>query len=676
MTLLRVAAVSASLLIAASLRATDSDPLALLPHYGSWGVDLTARDPSVSPGDDFFMAAQGSWYEKAQIPADQSSAGVGYDVFNRAQDQLRHLVEMAATDPTEAADRQIGALYTALMDEARLEQLDASPLQADLKPIRAITSKEDFLRTMAASHGSFGLSVVGLQVYPDAKRPDLNVLYIGQDGLGLPDRDYYLTKGFKDQRAAYLAYVGRALKMVGETDPARQAKAVLAFETRIAKVSWAADDRRQLEKIYNPMTLHELQAYAPQFAWSDYLSAAGTPEQSLVILNEKTAIQKIAQIFAETPLETLKAWEIFHLTDQASPYLLKRFVDSRFAFTKLLDGVETQRPRWKRAIAMVDRSLGEAVGRSYVSHYFPADSKAKMQDLVARLKDAMKGRIERAGWMSPATRQEALRKLAKMDVQVGYPDKWRDYSGLKIDPTDLYGDAKRSAAFEWAYQLADLGRAVDSKKWGMTPQTVNAYNGELENKIVFPAGILQPPFFDASADPAVNYGSIGAIIGHEITHGFDDQGRKIDATGQLRDWWTAEDAQHFQAQAAIFGKQYDGYQGAPGMHINGKLTMGENIADLGGLLLALDAYHASLQGQKAPVLDGLTGDQRLFLSFAQSWQEKDREDALKQQMASDPHSPSIFRVIGPTRDIDAWYDAFNVKSGKYYLPPDQRVRIW
>jgi putative endopeptidase len=324
----------------------------------------------------------------------------------------------------------------------------------------------------------------------------------------------------------------------------------------------------------------------------------------------------------------------------------------------------------------VDGSLGEALGREYVATYFPPESKAKMQDLVANLKTAMAARIQGAAWMAPATKAEALKKLAKMNVQVGYPDKWRDYSALSVDAADLYGNVKRSEAFEWAYQLSDLGKAVDHQKWGMTPQTVNAYNGGLENRIVFPAGILQAPFFDAAADPAVNYGAAGAIIGHEITHGFDDQGRKIDDTGAVRDWWTAEDAARFKAQAAIFGAQYDAYEAVPGAHINGKLTMGENIADLGGLLAALDAYHASLKGQPAPVIDGLTGDQRFFLAFGQAWQNKVRDDALKAQMAADPHSPPKFRAIGPTRNIDAWYAAFGVKSGKYSLAPGDRARIW
>ena len=652
-------------------------PAATVVHYGQWGVDLSNRDLSVAPGDDFFSYAQGSWYAKAVIPSDQDSTGVGYEVYNRAQDQLRALIEQAAAHPSDPTAAQIGGLYKAFMDEAHVEALDDKPLLADLAKISAVQDKAGFTVLMAKTHGAFGASMFGLDIGPDPRHPEINILYVGQSGIGLPDRDYYLTDNFKAQRAAYQDFAQRTLTLVGYPDPAGAAAAILALETEVAKVSWAAEDRRDIVKETNPMTLAALQAYAPGLDWSAYLAAAGAPGQAEVIAGEKSAIQQIAAIYAATPLETLKAWETFHVAADASPYLSKRFVDSNFTFNKAMSGVEVIRPRWKRGVSLVDGSLGEAVGREYVALYFPPSSKAQMQDMVGNLKTAMAGRIQNAAWMADSTKAEALKKLAKMDVQVGYPDKFRDYSALVIDPNDLYGDVVRSGAFEWAYDLSDLGKAVDHKKWGMTPQTVNAYNGGLENKIVFPAGILQAPYFDPKADPAVNYGSIGAIIGHEITHGFDDQGRKIDDTGALRDWWTKEDGDRFEAQAAKYGAQFDTYEGVPGVHINGQLTMGENIADLGGLLNALDAYHASLHDQPAPVIDGLTGDQRLFLAYAQSWQEKDRQDALKEQMASDPHSPSIFRVIGPTRNIDAWYDAWGVKPGqKYYLAPADRARIW
>jgi putative endopeptidase len=646
-------------------------------HYGTWGVDLTARDLSAKPGDDFFTYANGAWYARATIPPDQGSVGTGRSVFDRTQIQLRALIEDAAHDPKTATAAQIGGLYAAWMDEAALAALDDKPLKADLARIWAAPDHSALSVLMAKTYGGFGLSFFGVSIGPDPKRPDMNVLYLDQSGLGLPDRDYYLTDAFKPQRAAYLAYIARTLGMIGRPDPAGEAAAILALETKIAQASWTNVDERDIDKTINPMSLAQLQAYAPGLDWTAHLDAAGTPGQATVIVGPKTAIQALAALYAATPLETLKAWEAFHVADNAAPYLSKRFDESQFDFKKTLSGVSQQEPRWKRGVNLVDGSLGEALGREYVRIYFPPRSKAMMRDLVANLKAALAARIQDAAWMAPSTKAEALKKLGKMDVQVGYPDKWRDYSGLEIDAKDLYGDMARSAAFEWAYQIADLGKPVDHEKWVMTPQTVNAYNGGLENKIVFPAGILQAPFFDPDADPAVNYGAAGAIIGHEITHGFDDQGRKIDDTGAVRDWWTPEDAKRFEAEAAKYGAQYDAYEPVPGAHINGKLTMGENIADLGGLLASLDAYHASLHGAPAPVVDGLTGDQRFFLAYAQAWQRKARDDAIRQQLASDPHSPAKFRVIGPTRNDDAWYAAFGVSpNGKYYLAPANRVRIW
>jgi len=641
------------------------------PMYGTWGVDLTSRDLTVKPGDDFNKFANGAWEKRTTIPADQASAGVGYDVYNRSQDQLRTLIE------TADASTPIGALYKSFIDEAKVEQIDDAPLKVDLAAIQAITSKAELAKAMGRAHGGFGPDLFSLDIFADAKTPEINTLYIGQSGLGLPDRDYYLTDGFKPQLEAYRAFAERALKMAGYSDPAKAAADVVAFETAVAKVSWAVADRRDIDKVYNPVSLAELQAYAPEVPWADYLAAAGVTGRDQVVLGEKTAVRDIAKLFAATPLETLKAWQTVQGVQEMSPYLSKRFVDSRFEYVKVLSGQTQLRPRWKRGVQLVDGSLGEVVGQTYVAKYFPPSSKAQMVELIANLKIAMAERIQKAPWMAPATKQAALTKLSKMTVMVGYPDKWRDYSALKLDANDLYGNVRRSGAFEWAYALSDLGKPVDHAKWGMTPQTVNAYNGGLENKIVFPAGILQAPYFDPAADPAVNYGAIGEVIGHEISHGFDDQGRKIDETGKLRDWWTVEDAKRFDSQAAVLGAQYDAYEPVPGMRINGQLTMGENIADLAGLQVAYDAYHASLKGKPAPVVAGMTGDQRFFLAFAQAWQDKSRPDSLKQQMASDPHSPSNFRVIGPTRNVDAWYAAFGVKPGdKFYLPPEKRSRIW
>jgi len=678
---IRHAAISAALLLAGTALAAPafaeqgtaaaavSAPKPL--HFGSWGVDLSARDMSVKPGDDFDTYANGGWRAKTEIPADQPSAGVDYDVYNLTQDQLRAVVSQAS------ADSQIGALYQSFMDEAQVEQVDAKPLMADLAKVDAISSIDEMTRFMGTTQGRFGISIVGPGPYADPDTPTINTLWVGSGGLGLPDRDYYLTDSFKPQRDAYRAYIVRTLGMIGVADAEANADKILAFETEIAKLTWPIADRRDFSKITNRMTMAELKAYAPQLNWEAFFEAANIPGQKRLILQENTSIRDIVKLYAATPLDTLKVWEKFHIANSASPYLSKRFVDNRFAFTKTLSGVSEIRPRWKRGLTLVDGSLGELVGKTYVEQYFPASSKAQMQELVANLKAAMADRIKANSWMAPATKTAALEKLSRMDVMVGYPDKWRDYSKLTVRADDLYGNVQRSSAFEYEYSLEDLNKTVDRKKWGMTPQTVNAYNGGLQNKIVFPAGILQAPYFDPKADPAVNYGSIGSVIGHEISHGFDDQGRKIDASGALKDWWTAEDAKRFEAQAETFGAQYAKYEAAPGAFVNPKLTMGENIADLAGLQVAYDAYHRSLGGKPAPVIDGLTGDQRFFLAFAQGWRSKERDDAIKSQVASDPHTPSRFRVIGPVRNLDAWYAAFGIGPGsKFYIVPEQRVRIW
>jgi putative endopeptidase len=552
------------------------------------------------------------------------------------------------------------------------------PLEADLARVEAIRTKADFTRHMATTFGDFGDALFALGVIPDPNNPAMNTLYVGSNGMGLPDRDYYLLDKYKTQREAYRAYVERTLKMIGTPGAAAKADAILAFETAIAKLSWPKTDLRNIEKLNNPMTLAQLTAYAPGIDWATYLETAkvaGVVPTMLVADN--TAIKALAALYAKTPLDTLKTWQRFKVADGAANYLSKRFVDSKFEFAKTLSGVKQLRPRWRRGIDQVDGRLGELLGQTYVERYFSPDSKAKMEQLVANLKLAAAERIKGNHWMSDATKQAALTKLAKMQVMVGYPEKFRDYSKLELRPDDLYGNIKRSGAFEWDYQLSELGKPVDKKKWAMSPATVDAYNGFLENKIVFPAGILQAPFFDPQADAAVNYGAIGAVIGHEIMHGFDDQGRKFDQNGAAKDWWTKEDAARFKALTDELGKQYASYEAAPGVFINGELTMGENIGDMSGLQVAYDAYKMSLNGKEAPMIDGLTGDQRFFLAFAQAWRGKQRDDAIKTQVATDPHSPRRFRVIGPLRNLDAWYAAFGVgPDSKFYIPPEKRVRIW
>ena len=639
--------------------------------YRPFGIDLAGGDHSVKPGDNFDAYVNGTWKAHAVIDPDQSRAGVLTDADKRLQVQLRDIIQAAL------AGTQMGDLYRSFMDEARVNALDMKPLEPDLARVAAIPDKAAFARFTGETQKGFGSALFGLDIQPDPSQPTMNVLALGQAGLGLPDRDYYLKPQFKPQLDAYRAYAERLFGMIGAPDPAAKAAQLIDFETKIAQVSWALADRRDVVKTTNPMTLAGLQAYAPGFDWAAFLAGSDVSHPATIIVAEKSAIQAIAALVAETPLPVLKTWETFHLASQASPYLSQRFVDSRFQFVKALTGQAENRPRWKRGVSLVNDSLGELVGHAYVDRYFTPEAKAQMVALVANLKAAMHDRIAHLDWMSPSTKQEALTKLARMRVMVGYPDKWRDYSALRIDPADLYGNVRRSAAFEFAYHFEDLYKPVDLAKWQMTPQTVNAYNGGFENEIVFPAGFLQPPAFNPAADPAVNYGAIGAVIGHEISHGFDDQGRKIDADGKLRDWWTPADAKRFEAEAKAFGRQYDSYQPIPGMHLNGEQTMGENIADMAGLTVALDAYHRSLHGRPAPVIDGYSGDQRLFMGWAQVWREKRRLDALKMQIASDPHSPAEFRIIGPTRNIDAWYSAFKVgPTAKYYLAPADRTRIW
>ena len=639
-------------------------------RFGTWGVDLSARDLSVNPGDDFQRYSSGKWMDTHAIPADKSQNGVGSELADRNQEQLRAIVMSAPKDS------QLGAFYTSYMDEARLEQLDDAPLKADLARVDAIKTKADFTRFMARTFGDYGSTLFGLGTLPDFANPNVNIGGVFSGGMGMPDRDYYLLDKYKKQRDAYRAYIQRTFEMIGEPNPAAATETVMAFETEMAKISWPQAELRDIDKLNNPMTLAQLQAYAPAFDWAAYLDEAKIQSPHMIV-GDNTAVKAMAELSAKTPLETLKTWEKFKVANDAANYLSKRFVDSKFEYTKTLSGATQLRPRWRRGIGEVDGRLGELLGKTYVDRYFPARSKTMMEELVANLKKAAAQRIQGNSWMGDATKKAALVKLSKMDVMVGYPDKFRDYSKLVLKPDDLYGNIKRSAAFEWAYQNEDLNKPVDRKKWAMSPATVDAYNGGLENKIVFPAGILQPPFFDPSADAAVNYGSAGAIIGHEIMHGFDDQGRKIDETGAVRDWWTPDDAKRFKTLTDELGKQYSSYEAAPGVFINGELTMGENIGDMSGLEVAYTAYKMSLNGQPAPVIDGLTGDQRFFLAFAQAWRGAQRDDAIKTQVASDPHSPRRFRISGPLRNLDAWYQAFGIGAdSKFYIPPEQRVRIW
>ena len=647
--------------------------------YGTWGFATDGMDKSIQPGDDFFDYANGTALKNMVIPGDQPGYGSFNALYDLSELRLKALVTgLAARTDVTGEDLKIADLYRSAMNVDLKNQLDLKPTQPELARIAAISNKDDMAGFMGATSETFGSAFFGVFVYDDAKKPGYRALQMSQGGLGLPDRDYYLTDTYADKKAAYEVYIKDMLTMAGYPGAEKAAKDIVAMETEIAKVSWTKIESRDDTKTYNPMALKDLNTYAPGFNWDNFFAAAHVSQAQKVVVAQNTAIPKIAKIYADAPLETLKAWEAFNAIDQGSAYLSDRFYARRFEFrSKTMYGIAEQRPLWKRAIGTTDDKMGEALGRAYVRDYFPPESKAKMESLVSGLLAAMKLRIENLTWMSAPTKAKALEKLSTFGVKIGYPNKWRDYSGLAIKADDLYGNIERSSAFEWAYQVSHIDKPIDPEDWEMTPQTVNAYYSPTKNEIVFPAAILQPPFFDPKADMAVNYGAIGAVIGHEITHGFDDQGRHYDSTGALVEWWTPEDATKFEAQTKALGAQYDSYEPVPGVHVQGGLTMGENIADLGGVLLGLDAYHISLGGKPAPVIDGYTGDQRVFLGFAQVWQSKYQPDFLKYLVSSDPHSPDKFRAIGAVRNVDAWYKAFNVQPGQtYYVKPADRVKIW
>jgi putative endopeptidase len=652
-------------------------------RFGTWGVDLAGMDTSVKPGDDFFKYVNGKWAATTQIPADKTGYGAFAILTDLSEARVHALLDRWAADKSLKAgsdEAKVAAVYRTFLDEATSEKLDSKPIQPHLDAVKKAQTRDDVARLMGRSAGSFGSSFFGAGVGDDAKNPDKNTLYLSQSGLGLADREFYLQDKYKAQKERYQKYVADMLGLIGWEEAEKSAADIVALETQIADAHWTRAQSRDRDKTYNPMTIAELETNAPGFPWKIAFKEASLDKAERAVVRQNTALPKLAKIFADTPVATLKAWEAFHIADDAAPLLSKRFVDTHWEFrSKFLNGTQEQRPRWKRAVSAAEGSMGEAIGRTYVGEYFPPESKAKMEQLVADLRAAMKNRIENLQWMGPETKARALDKLAKFTVKIGYPSKWRDYSKLEVREGDLVGNAERAGKFEWAYDVSHIGKPVDKAEWGMTPQTVNAYYQSTKNEIVFPAAILQPPFFDPKADPAVNYGGIGAVIGHEITHGFDDQGRKSDGTGMLRDWWAAEDAAKFEAQAARLGAQYEAvnFPQLPGLHIIGKLTMGENIGDLGGIILGLEAYRISLKGQPAPVIDGFTGEQRVFLGWGQVWRTMMRDDALRQLLATNPHSPGTVRAFAPLRNVDAWYDAFGVKEGDAnYVKPEERVRIW
>jgi putative endopeptidase len=673
-----------SLALFATLALADDAPSpTAAKRQGVWGFDLAGMDPAVEPGDDFFRYANGKWAATTPIPPDRTSFSAFVMLSDLSEARVRGILDGWAANnglPAVSDEAKVAAIYRTFLDEATAEKLDVAPIAGHLEAVKKASTHADVAALMGRAAGGLGSSFFAALVNDDAKDPERYALYLAQSGLGLADREFYLRDSFAPQRTRYAAYVADVLRLIGWAEPEKNAADVLALETKIAEAHWSRAESRNRDLTYNPTTIAELEKSAPAFPWRPAFAAAGLDKVERVVVRQNTAVPKLAAIFAATPVATLKAWQAFHVADDAAPLLSKRFVDTHWEFRfKFLNGAEEQRPRWKRAVAAAEDAMGEAIGRAYVGQYFPPASKVQMEKLVADLLGAMKGRIDQLTWMGPETKARAREKLSRFGVKIGYPVRWRDYSTLQVKEGDLVGNAERAARFEWDYDRNRIGKPVDEDEWGMTPQTVNAYYSSTKNEIVFPAAILQPPFFDPQADPAINYGGIGAVIGHEITHGFDDQGRKSDGDGVLRDWWTAADAAKFEAEAAKLGVQYEAFAfpQLPGLRIVPRQTMGENIGDLGGILLAYDAYQLSLGGKPAPTIDGFTGTQRVFLGWAQVWRSLMRDDALRQYLMTNSHSPGMVRAFAPLRNVDAWYEAFGVEEGDAnYLKPEERVRIW
>ncbi|HUJ48488.1 MAG TPA: M13 family metallopeptidase [Rhizomicrobium sp.] len=658
------------------------------PAFGTWGVDLTAMDKSVRPGDDFFTYVNGNWLKSAVIPPDRSSTGSFQDLQILSENRMKEIVNGLEARPLadlNPEERKIRDLYDAFTDQKQIDARGLTPVKKDLAYFASLKTHEDVAKAMGAQ-GRGTDSLFGDGVIPNAKNSNIYILTITQSGLGMPTRDYYLSpdKALADARNAYRKHLVTMLNFTGAKNAEARAQAVYDLEAKIAEAHWPQADRRDADKTFNPMTISALTAYAPEFPWRLFFAAQGlspkTPDgrERSVVVRENTAFPAMAKTFRATPVAVWRDWLTLHYLHTMAPFLAKDIDDADFDFYgKVLGGQTQQLPRDTRGVRLIDGRLGHPLGKLYVAKYFPPEAKAKAELLVSNLLKAYDTDLHTITWMTEATRQKALDKLHAFTPHIGYPEKWRDYSGLKIDRNDLVGNIERSDLFEWHYRLDRIDQPVDRNEWFMTPPTINAYYTAPLNAIFFPAAILQPPFFDPNADDAVNYGGIGVVIGHEISHGFDDQGSKYTGAGILQSWWTDEDLKAFRERTAALGAQFDAYEALPGLHVNGKLTMGENIGDLSGIAIALKAYHISLGGQPAPALDGYTGDQRFYLSYGQIWRSKYRDPAVRSQVLSNPHSPAPFRVIGATRNQDEWYSAFDVKPGdKYFLPPDQRVRLW
>jgi len=650
------------------------------------GIDMRYVDTSVRPKDDFYQYVNGKWLASVQIPPDRARYGTFDSLADQALDQLHGILEGLQTtlDAKDADQPKLATLYASFMDETSVEKHGLEPLKPEIARIDAIRSKSDIPALIAHLNRIGVAAPYTPSVHQDAKDSTTNVFDVVQDGLGMPDRDYYLLDDAKLKRARdqYLLHVARMLQMAGDSHAGQEAKDILALETELAEVQWTRVENRDPIKVYNKVALKDLGTIAPAYDWKKYLTDAGLPGSiDYIIVHQPSYVTAFNQILIKTPLPVWKAYFRWHVLNEFAPYLSKQFVDEHFAyFGTTVRGIEQNEVRWKRGVGVVERSMGQGLGKIYVAKYFPSESKVRVEQLVKNLLAAYQADINTLEWMSPTTRQKAAEKLAKFTPRVAYPVEWRDYTALRIEKEDLFGNVLRANMFEYDRNLHKLGRPVDRNEWRMTPQTVNAYYNAERNEIVLPAAILQPPYFDPKADDAVNYGGIGAVIGHEISHGFDDHGSQYDGDGDLLNppgWFTQADLDRFTAKTKALVEQYAAYEPVPGFHLNGELTLGENIADNSGIAIAYKAYGLSLAGTQAPVIDALTGAQRFYMGWAQVWRGKVRENEEINRIKTDPHYPSEVRGTVPERNQAAFFDAFGIKPGdKMYLAPEQRVTLW
>ncbi|WP_243295749.1 M13 family metallopeptidase [Geothrix mesophila] len=659
------------------------------PKAAPHGLDLTGMDRGVAPGDDFFAYANGAWVKRTEIPADRGSYGVGREVADLTDRRTAALIQAAAKAPAGSELRKVGDFYTSFMAEKAIDKKGLGPLQPTFKAIAAIQGRQDLARYLGTTLRAdvdvlnntqyHTANFLGLWVAQDLDEPTRYAPFLLQGGLGLPERSYYLdpSEGMAAVRTQYTTHVAAMLKLAGLSNVLERATAVVDLETRMAKAHLGREESGDVQKGNNHWTRADFPAKAPGLDWEAFFAAAGLSKPQVFVVWQPGAVTGLSALTADVPLDVWRDYLMFHAIQHWAPVLPKAVADQSFAFYgKVLSGASKPLDRWKRGVALTNEALGEAVGKAYVAKYFPPSEKTRAERMVANIKAAFRIRIEHLDWMSPATKAKAIAKLDALKVGVGYPDRWRDYRGLKVAAGDAFGNLQRAERFEYERNLKKLGQPIDRTEWVMNPQLVNAVNLPVMNALNFPAAILQPPFFDPKRPMVMDYGAIGAVIGHEISHSFDDSGSLFDASGKLENWWTPEDLKHFQASADQLVRQFDAYEPFPGLHIKGRQTLGENIADVAGLAAAYDAYRLSLEGKEASLVQGLTGDQQFFLSYAQSWREKTREPLLRQQILTDGHAPASFRPY-TVRNLDAWYPAFQVKPGqKLYLAPADRVKIW